>query len=565
MDRFLIFILVLVAVYVMSIMYIAQLDNAESVLVENLADAVSDRASEAMADSIATYDAIGKKAAAAGKEPFITSADIAAQNTARGDILSKSTGIAVNNTITDFEKIMQLSSMGESVTIPAEVKIMNSLKISSTNSKGQANKFKMASDAQNAADGSGEIYADATSMSINGMGQKGKSRVVNLNDAVKVGASLDTPLVRLNGINAFDFTSDGALRINPAGTNAFKNVRVDSGLSANGALTGNTLCVGDSKNCLNNDNVNNIRTIPALSSKIDGQYLTMENAVKKATKDMEDNLGSKCSALNRAITGSGLQVPGPDLYMAPVGGRHGGGNAYNGGRALVHDNGNVLTVNYNNDFAGVNIQSSANVAGNLNVGGRIYFSDSMMRSYPDWWANGSDPYYLQKVTYGANNNHLRLTINDDGDESFQIWGNSCAVGGCQGDGHFRHGFWANGDVHHTRNVYIDGGLWSNGFHWRSDERLKEDIKKLDASDMIEKIKRLDGFKYKLKADQKQHYGVIAQMIEKEFPEMVTEDKDGMKSVEYTQLIPVLMETVKLVNDKADAATSQLKAMKAAKA
>jgi hypothetical protein len=55
------------------------------------------------------------------------------------------------------------------------------------------------------------------------------------------------------------------------------------------------------------------------------------------------------------------------------------------------------------------------------------------------------------------------------------------------------------------------------------------------------------------------------MIEKEFPEMVTEDKDGMKSVEYTQLIPVLMETVKLVNDKADAATSQLKAMKAAKA
>jgi hypothetical protein len=541
----------------MSIMYISHVDKANSVVVETLADSLSamtvDSAENSVANTLAKYAAIEK--AAEKKEGFNTST---AQTNARGQIDSQNSANAVQDTLTSYEKLMQLANMGESVTIPAKLDVKNTINISNTNLKGNQNKLIFGDKSEKAADGSGEVYASANNLNINGVGEKGKPRVLNLNDNVNVGTSIDAPLVRINGVNAFDFTSDGALRINPAGTKAYKNVRVDSGLSANGSITGNTLCVGDSTNCISRDNITSLNKIPSLSSKIDGQYLTMDQAVKKSTKDLENNLGTKCSALNRVITSSGsLQVPGTDLYMAPVSGRHGGGNAYNGGRALVHDGGNVLTLNYNNDFAGVNVQSSANITGNLNVGRRIYFSDSMMRNYPDWWANGSDPYYLEKVTNGGNNSALRLTINDDGDESFQIWGNACAIGNCGGQGHLCHAFWANGDAWHGRNVS------ANHFITRSDERLKENIKKLDAEEMLKKIKRMDGYKYKLKADQKDHYGVIAQYIEKEFPEMVSEDKDGMKSVDYSQLVPVLMSTVKLVNEKADTTASKLdKALKA---
>lgn len=40
------------------------------------------------------------------------------------------------------------------------------------------------------------------------------------------------------------------------------------------------------------------------------------------------------------------------------------------------------------------------------------------------------------------------------------------------------------------------------------------------------------------------YGVIAQEIQKEFPEMVCMEDDGYLSVDYIQLIPVMIEAIK---------------------
>ena len=66
-------------------------------------------------------------------------------------------------------------------------------------------------------------------------------------------------------------------------------------------------------------------------------------------------------------------------------------------------------------------------------------------------ANGddnSDPYSIEKVNTSGNNNSLRMTINDDADESFQIWGDSCRVGNCGGAGDLRHHFQATGRTQH---------------------------------------------------------------------------------------------------------------------
>lgn len=84
-----------------------------------------------------------------------------------------------------------------------------------------------------------------------------------------------------------------------------------------------------------------------------------------------------------------------------------------------------------------------------------------------------------------------------------------------------------------------GGVFAN-----SDLRLKENISPLEGS--LDKILATEGLSYNYKAESAEnvHYGVIAQEIEKLFPHMVKEDARGYKSVNYTELIPVLIEAIK---------------------
>lgn len=65
-----------------------------------------------------------------------------------------------------------------------------------------------------------------------------------------------------------------------------------------------------------------------------------------------------------------------------------------------------------------------------------------------------------------------------------------------------------------------------------------------------KVCKLNGTLYEWKDEMKEHhgregyeYGLIAQEVQKEFPEMVYEE-DGYLSVDYIQMIPVLVEAIK---------------------
>ncbi len=66
--------------------------------------------------------------------------------------------------------------------------------------------------------------------------------------------------------------------------------------------------------------------------------------------------------------------------------------------------------------------------------------------------NNTDAYSIEKIYGGYNISSLRMTINDDSDESFQIWGNSCATpAGCGGPGEPIFNFWANGSMQWGNN------------------------------------------------------------------------------------------------------------------
>jgi hypothetical protein len=79
----------------------------------------------------------------------------------------------------------------------------------------------------------------------------------------------------------------------------------------------------------------------------------------------------------------------------------------------------------------------------------------------------------------------------------------------------------------------------------SDSRLKQNIE--DISDALQKITQVEGKRYSFINDKQDriHYGVIAQEIRNIFPSLVQENDQGYLSVNYMELIPVLIEALKV--------------------
>ena len=91
-----------------------------------------------------------------------------------------------------------------------------------------------------------------------------------------------------------------------------------------------------------------------------------------------------------------------------------------------------------------------------------------------------------------------------------------------------------------------------GGGWWSDKRLKTDIKVLNNA--MEKLLKLRGVEFHWKNKKwtnKKRFGVIAQELQKIYPEMVEMKKDGYYQVNYQALIPVLVEATKELKKEND--------------
>ena len=98
-------------------------------------------------------------------------------------------------------------------------------------------------------------------------------------------------------------------------------------------------------------------------------------------------------------------------------------------------------------------------------------------------------------------------------------------------------------------VLFDGTTTIAGdLNLNSDARLKANIISLGST--LAKLLQIDGKTYTMKKDEnkKQKIGVLAQDIEKVFPELVSES-NGIKSVNYQGLVPVLINSLKEQDSK----------------
>jgi len=116
----------------------------------------------------------------------------------------------------------------------------------------------------------------------------------------------------------------------------------------------------------------------------------------------------------------------------------------------------------------------------------------------------------------------------------------------------------------TENATIGKDFTVNGnFYTPSDRRLKTNIETL--SMVLKSIDQIRGVRFEYK-DQKKYatgpkVGVIAQELQKVYPEMVNRSKDGFLKVDYSQLTGVLIQAIKEQQNQINSQQLEIESLK----
>ena len=104
---------------------------------------------------------------------------------------------------------------------------------------------------------------------------------------------------------------------------------------------------------------------------------------------------------------------------------------------------------------------------------------------------------------------------------------------------------------------VSGNVLASGYLYISDQRLKKNIQSLSAP--LEKIQSLRGVSFDWNRDDfpsrnfdsAPQIGFIAQEVESVFPEVVSTDANGIKSLNYAALVAPLVESVQTLSVQND--------------
>jgi hypothetical protein len=101
-------------------------------------------------------------------------------------------------------------------------------------------------------------------------------------------------------------------------------------------------------------------------------------------------------------------------------------------------------------------------------------------------------------------------------------------------------------------------LGTGNWIFPSDKRLKTKIVSLNSHDILQKVLKMQGVTYELKANPERglQYGFIAQDLKEIFPEKITENKAGYLSASYGDFDPMIVEAIKALNDKIEKLESE---------
>lgn len=122
------------------------------------------------------------------------------------------------------------------------------------------------------------------------------------------------------------------------------------------------------------------------------------------------------------------------------------------------------------------------------------------------------------------------------------------------------GGWFMQDTSWVRS-YNDKGILTGGtmqaatFNTTSDRNTKKDIKPIENA--LDKVQQLGGYSFTFKATDEKSSGVIAQEVQKVMPELVQEGGEGHLTVQYGNMVGLLIEAIKEQQAQIDELKSKL--------
>lgn len=93
-----------------------------------------------------------------------------------------------------------------------------------------------------------------------------------------------------------------------------------------------------------------------------------------------------------------------------------------------------------------------------------------------------------------------------------------------------------------KNVASRLDMYCRRLYQSSDILLKNNVENLsnDENKHLDNLKKLIPKSYNFENDNKASFGLIAQEVEGIFPNLVTTNNNGIKNIDYSQLIPLLL-------------------------
>ena len=95
----------------------------------------------------------------------------------------------------------------------------------------------------------------------------------------------------------------------------------------------------------------------------------------------------------------------------------------------------------------------------------------------------------------------------------------------------------------------------------SDINLKNSVEQIKTDATI--LKKLNPVSFTFKDDEqnKKHFGFIAQELEILYPELVSDNEGGFKTVNYIEMIPILLSQMKNMQEEIDKLKDEIKKIK----
>jgi hypothetical protein len=249
-----------------------------------------------------------------------------------------------------------------------------------------------------------------------------------------------------------------------------------------------------------------------------------------------------------------------------------------GERLIIQDATGFVGIGDSNPTARLSVGGKIKMADGTQAFGRVLTSDA--NGTASWQPNPTSPFvvnggniYYPSGNIGINTStphgklqfyngytNREIVFFEEADNGHQFYGFGMNTGilryqvGASGN----HVFYTGTNATTSKELFriaATGTVTAAGvISFTSDARLKRDIRPL--SHVLPKLTALNGYTYYWKdktSDQRKQIGLLAQEVEKIYPDLVETNESGFKSVNYVALIPVLIEGVKdlqkQLNDK----------------